>query len=198
MISSYYLPRWEVFFRMTADAMKAGRPLDGAKYGRMLDEMAWDWTQNGRIEGQVKPTGDSCDIAGLLFEKYAGIILNRESRPGDVVGMWGPEIPAKKFEVRSWTLERPALKPGGYIVTFTFSGGRDALRMKNVRLLSGDTEIAADRHEGWAGDAHRGNTFILNVQQEVSEKAVLEAEIGTATDGGMDSTGAITLKAIVD
>lgn len=193
LISSYYLPRWEVYFRMLAESLETGRPFDTASYRTTLDAMAWTWTQNGWIEGVTEPTGDSYALAEALFETHAEGIMARPLSIGEIVGTWTPALLGPMFETRSWTLKGATLEPGRYRVSFTYTGGRDALRMRNVRLSAGSVELTGDAHEGWAGHQNRRNTFYLDLAQAAPAGSVLVAEIVSATEGSTDSSGTISL-----
>ena len=64
----------------------------------------------------------------------------------------------------------PIKEPGTYAVTFTYRSGNHALKIKEVRLCDGQTQIAVDAHPGSAGDERNtsGNTYRLKVDKPVA------------------------------
>ncbi len=125
---------------------------------------------------------------GPLITKYARIMrkLNPESPLGlsapvvmrDWVRQynygqgWSPEI-IPGSEVPLQMINVPMQKPGKYAVTFKIVTGRDAVHVKQVRLLDGDNCIAEDktaRSVTWGATVQ---TFNLDVKK-ASKSPVLE------------------------
>lgn len=68
----------------------------------------------------------------------------------------------------------PIREPGTYSVTFSYTNGAHALKIKEVRLYDGDTQIACDAHPGSTGTPQntKGNTYTLKADKTVARPRV--------------------------
>jgi len=70
LVNDYYLPRWEIFFDQVLNDLQNYKEVDLATMEHRLDESDRRWIRsNKRYSSQ--PEGDSLEIAGRLFKKYA-------------------------------------------------------------------------------------------------------------------------------
>lgn len=63
----------------------------------------------------------------------------------------------------------PINTAGIYTVAFQYKKGNHALRVKAVELYDGETKVAEDRHDGFAGLKVNKNTYDLKVEKDVKE-----------------------------
>ena len=62
----------------------------------------------------------------------------------------------------------PVKEPGTYEVTFTYTGGTQALLISAVELYDGAKKVAEDRHPGSTGHKHSNNVYVLKVPSRVT------------------------------
>ncbi len=80
--------------------------------------------------------------------------------------------------------------PGKQTVTFTYTKGAHGLSLQSASLLENDREISSDKHDGFAGSKHTGNTYTLDFPApRPAAKYVLR--IRAFGDGGTDSFGTV-------
>ena len=71
MFSSYYLPRWEEFFRRLNRSLDDGTTFDRAPF--VADMCAWEQAWSRRTDSfPTEPRGDALVIAREMFDKYFG------------------------------------------------------------------------------------------------------------------------------
>lgn len=79
---------------------------------------------------------------------------------------WSPEVlPGSPTPMKM--LGAPIGAPGEYTVSFYIVTGRDAVRIRSVRLLDGSKLIAADEREQLVDYSTRTRTYTLSVKKEV-------------------------------
>ena len=69
MLTSFYLPRWQMFLERLDTALAEGKPLDAAANENALRDWEVAWTHRSDRYPSV-PTGDSVAVSRRLWEKY--------------------------------------------------------------------------------------------------------------------------------
>ena len=69
LLSDFYKPRWEIFFKMTTDSLDAGKEFDPAVFDKYIRNWEWEWV-NKRKDYAVEPSGNSIDRVIMLYNKY--------------------------------------------------------------------------------------------------------------------------------
>jgi alpha-N-acetylglucosaminidase len=74
LISTYYRPRWELFFGYLSNALADGIDFDEEEFNSecLKMEQAWQYSQR---RYPAEPTGDSYVIANELYGKYETLLL---------------------------------------------------------------------------------------------------------------------------
>ena len=78
MLSDFYLPRWELFFKRLDASLATDRPFDAAAFENEIRdwEVAWTHQSNPFL---TEPQGDSVETARRLWAKYGDALLRREA-----------------------------------------------------------------------------------------------------------------------
>ncbi len=84
-------------------------------------------------------------------------------------------------------------QPGTYKLCFTQKAGGDKLTISEAVLLCGDTELAADRHEGRADNS--SGSYLLEVK-EVPAGGKLTIRVTSRCGGWHNSSGEITISKV--
>ena len=69
LLSDFYKPRWEIFFKMTTDSLDAGKEFDPVVFDKYIRNWEWEWV-NKRKDYTVEPSGNSIDRVIILYNKY--------------------------------------------------------------------------------------------------------------------------------
>ncbi len=130
----------------------------------------------------LDPKSDMADGA----RRYTDYI---QSAPVPVTDRWDGSVCGDNAV---WTrdVSRIITRPGSYKVTFEQKEGGDRLDIKEVVLLAGDREIAADKHAGRADNSSGG--YLLDVT-DVPAGGTLTLRMTTHCGGWRNSNGKITL-----
>lgn len=75
LIASYYIPRWEEFFRRMDAALADGKPFDNAGYREWAVRFEGDWTARTGDAFAAAPKGDPVQTARTIFLKYRAEML---------------------------------------------------------------------------------------------------------------------------
>ncbi len=84
----------------------------------------------------------------------------------------------------------PIKEAGSYNVTFTYTGGSQALNIVAVELYDGKMKVSQDRHSGTAGNQHSNNVYTIKANQQVNEPHIFI----TTDMPQRDSYGKITIE----
>jgi alpha-N-acetylglucosaminidase len=70
LIKGYYKPRWEMFFKMLDQSLKAGSTADLKAFDRQVKDWEWKWVNlhNNAYSGTTK--GNSFEVVSGLYKKY--------------------------------------------------------------------------------------------------------------------------------
>jgi alpha-N-acetylglucosaminidase len=69
LLTDFYKVRWQKFFETTALAMKAGKSVDIVTFDKEISQWEWQWV-NTQKNFPTEPTGNSIQVAKLLYNKY--------------------------------------------------------------------------------------------------------------------------------
>ena len=69
LLSDFYKPRWEKFFRLLTTSLRQGHAPDTTGFDHEIRAWEWNWVNEQR-SFPVDPTGDSGQVAAALYRKY--------------------------------------------------------------------------------------------------------------------------------
>ncbi len=78
LISGFYLPRWERFFRSLDEAMASGRSFDDKAFENTIRDWEVNWTHQTE-DYPSEPIGDSVAVARALWAKHGQTVLEPEA-----------------------------------------------------------------------------------------------------------------------
>jgi alpha-N-acetylglucosaminidase len=92
LLSTYYLPRWNYFVTFLLNAVSAGKPFDGDRFGTVLMAFEQQWNRLNTTY-PTTPEGDTLRAANALATKYldASEIAHRYRRVART-DAWGPNV----------------------------------------------------------------------------------------------------------
>ncbi|MDF3078390.1 MAG: Alpha-N-acetylglucosaminidase [Sphingobacteriaceae bacterium] len=73
MISGFYKPRWQQFFRYADQQLSAGKEINQKEFEEKIVDWEWNWINSSDIYND-KPVGDEIEIANRLYKKYIPLI----------------------------------------------------------------------------------------------------------------------------
>ena len=103
---------------------------------------------------------------------------------------WTPAVMQASGEPIELGGPLPIKLPGVYTVTFLYESGADAAIIRSVELRDGDTPVAEDRHNGFAGKNPNNNVYTLKVTEELKQPRLF---ITFDQKGKNNSSGHITI-----
>ncbi len=167
LIRDLYVPR----IRALAEAMSAGQPFDRNKW-----EAAWMETPGvSFVETLANPCSQARD---LVREAYATPLPKPAGDAAEVLGTWSPANVTVDWKQVEWPLDGAKLGTLGG-VRFQFTSGNHRLDIREVSIVADGKVVATDRHEGEAGDIHRGHIYRFNIPKgtAANNTLVLRAEV---------------------
>ncbi len=90
----------------------------------------------------------------------------------NLVEGWSPSVLPEDSTPVELEGKHPIKSAGTYEVTFTYTGGTEALRIKGVRVCDGNTTVAEDMHQGSTGHKSSNNTYSVTVPAELKNPRV--------------------------
>ena len=179
LLRTYYMGRWREFIQRVEQALATDTVFDEAAYQKWRVAADGRWVTATRSAFLVRPDGDPTATATRLMAKYRADLV---VPPPDVLPVpearlaspaWSPAVFIGDGP-QHWTLDASALArgTGTLLVTFRFREGDSALTIHKVALVQAGYELAADVHDGWAGNEHKNNTYQLNVGELAADKPV--------------------------
>lgn len=104
------------------------------------------------------------------------------------------QVPENDYVTVEWCVPYTIDRKGNYQLIFVHNGGESTLKIKNVRLVFDQVEVASDNHEGSAGkyESH-DNIYSFNQQTDVTEGVKIFIRADLKNEGGTDSHGHIYL-----
>jgi alpha-N-acetylglucosaminidase len=81
LLTSFYLPRWQMFFDRLDSALAAGKPFDANAWEQVTREWEEQWTRR-TDEYPTDPRGDSVAAVRRLWTKYEPYFGERGGRDG--------------------------------------------------------------------------------------------------------------------
>ncbi len=163
LIKDFYLPRWQKFFALQQDVLEGKK--DSASAGSEFmqktckDELAF--AENGVIY-PAKATGDTFKIANMIMSKYSKTLDSLCAEENNSSGLpWD----LNQGKIFNFEVTDRIDAVGTYTVTMQWKTGDSALRIKSVKLYQGNTEVAADVHDGQTGWDNINNTYTLKLDK---------------------------------
>ncbi len=131
------------------------------------------------------------DYAPETAEGQAASLIMRDWVPGLSYGKgWSPNcIPLTK-ETMQMEGKLPITDTGTYLVTFKYEWGGAGLVVFGVELYDGDTKVAEDMHEGFAGNNSNNNVYRLSVPKKLNKPKLMI----TLGQDNRDTYGKITIE----
>lgn len=181
LIRDFYIPR----MKAVTEAMAAGQPFDRGTW-----EAAW--LKSPGIS-PVQPLDDPATQASeWVNAAYQSAIPKIGSQVGEVVGTWEPGKIKTDWSVVEWPLGAAWLeKLGG--VRFQFTGGDHRLDIREVSIVADGQVVASDKHDGTAGNVHRGHVYRFDIPAETRANNTLILRADIRSMGGANSRGNIIL-----
>jgi alpha-N-acetylglucosaminidase len=167
LIRDFYVPR----MRALTSAMAEGKPFDRNRW-----EAAWiDKPGISAVVPFERPAQEATD---LVKAAYAEPVAMARAAEGEVIGTWEPGKVKVDWSVVEWPLDASLLeKLGG--VRFQFTGGHHRLDIREVAVVADGRVIATDKHDGEAGDVHRGHVYRFEIPAgtRANNTLVIRAEV---------------------
>jgi hexosaminidase len=180
---------------------------------RILGAQGQAWTEwmidSGRVEYMVYPRAcalaevawtpkenkDYCDFYDRLKTHARRLgYLHVNYRPlDDLVALWRPDTIGEEFADLVFDITEHLDGPGTYEIEMRYSHGAHGLDVARVEMLAGESVIAADEHEGFAGRRSKDQFYRLDVP-EVKPDVPYTVRIRAKGSGGTDSVGEIILR----
>ena len=101
------------------------------------------------------------------------------------------EISSTEWTTKKFVVSGALEQTGSYGVIFMFTEGKNALKIKNVKLLVNAAQVASDDHEGTAFDPSENNTWSFYVATAPAVGAHIEVQADVMTVDGEDSNGKV-------
>ncbi len=145
-----------------------------------------------------KPTGNvlGSPLASPHFFAAMEYPMAYAKRTKSALSTWSP----KDLQNDGWTKLRIPLTPamltddGKVTLRFTYTKGSQKLCIESLALVKGNTTVTQDSHPGETGDAHRDNTYTLDIPAEVKASPSSYTLVATVKgDENNDSHGTISL-----
>ncbi|MCX6879816.1 MAG: alpha-N-acetylglucosaminidase [Verrucomicrobia bacterium] len=200
LFRSYYMGRWREFIQRVDQALEAGTPFDASSYQKARVAADGRWVTSTQRGFLIHPQGDPCETAARLMAKYRPdlVVPAPEVLPVSKVALATPAWSPAAFTGEGrhcWTLDASALvrSTGTHLVTFRFREGDSALTIQQVALVQDGRELAADTHDGWAGNEHKNHTYRLTVKELAPGKPVTLV-IGVEPASSIQTTGVIEIR----
>lgn len=139
---------------------------------------------HGKMMGYLE-TMYKLDPKSIYGESYAGAMRLWDSWSTK----WSPEtIPAQNGPM---DVPAPNIKePGVYTVTFSFNSGLHGFSASAVELYDGDTKVAEDVHDCFAGSRCEGNVYTLQVSKKLAKPHL---KVMTTMGANRNSHGTISI-----
>lgn len=80
LMSSYYKERWARFFKMTAEALREGKPWDQKSFYEYIRQWGWSWVNDVENTFIVEPVGDPVAVSKEMYAKYYDVISRSDVR----------------------------------------------------------------------------------------------------------------------
>jgi len=126
--------------------------------------------------------------ASLVYEHTDTSV--KYARHGKQIGRWqAGKIAAKTPKPAIFDATGIINKPGTYVVTFLYTGGRHRLDIDGVEVLKNDRPTPAkDIHHGYTGGKSKGNTYTVKIADyetgaSYTIRAAIYGDIGTDSNG---------------
>lgn len=74
VISGFYKPRWELFFKTVENAMAGGREADFKAFDKAVEQLEWQWVNQHEGAYATAPQGDAVVTALQLYGQYSPVI----------------------------------------------------------------------------------------------------------------------------
>lgn len=167
LIRDFYVPR----MRAMTTAMAEGKPFDRHKWEAT-------WVQTAGISGVEPFAAPAREAAALVKAAYAGPIPKLAFAEGEVIGTWEPGKVKVDWSVVEWPIDAGLLERLGG-VRFQFTGGHHRLDIREVSVVADGKVVATDKHDGEAGDVHRGHVYRFDIPAGTSANntLVIRAEV---------------------
>jgi hexosaminidase len=107
--------------------------------------------------------------------------------PGNRRG-WTPETIDVSWTTITWPVVKSVTARGTYEVAFVYTGGANALKVKDVKMGTDGSWTGVDEHEGVAGPTPVANIYSFTTSSWASEASITATVAG---DGGTDSAGSV-------
>ena len=101
------------------------------------------------------------------------------------------EIPSDHWVTIQWPVKGNFQEAGKLQAAFVWKGGRNGLRVRNVKLVVDGTVASTDAHESVAFDTMTSENIYSLTTQQISNKKVVAVTAEVKGEGGSDTQGAM-------
>jgi hypothetical protein len=129
--------------------------------------------------GRHHPASDGSARRGSASEEKGQALQN---------ATWSPANVAAEWKQAEWPLDATRLNTLAG-VRFQFTGGNHRLDIREVSIMADGKVVANDRHDGEAGDIHRGNIYRFTIPKGTAAnntlalRAVVRSLLGAQSNG---------------
>lgn len=136
------------------------------------------WVESAGVSGVEPFAAPEREAAALVKAAYDGPIPTPAVVQGEVIGTWEPGKMKVEWSVVEWPLDAGLLERLGS-VRFQFTGGHHRLDIREVSVVADGKVVATDKHDGEAGDVHRGHVYPFDIPAgtQANNTLVLRAEV---------------------
>lgn len=80
LMSSYYKERWDRFFKMTAEALREGKPWEQKAFYDYIRQWGWNWVNDTEMCFIAEPSGNPVEVSKEMYMKYYEVISRSDVR----------------------------------------------------------------------------------------------------------------------
>jgi alpha-N-acetylglucosaminidase len=167
LIRDFYVPRMKALAAAMAD-------------GKSFDRHQWEavWVKTPGVSPVGKLPNPCARARDWVREAYATPLPKSDGGDAEVLGTWSPGNVTVEWQHVEWPLDATKLDTLAG-VRFQFTSGNHRLDIREVSIVADGRVVATDRHDGEAGDLHRGNTYRFEIPKgaRANNTLVLRAEV---------------------
>ena len=181
LIRDFYVPRLKASFER----------IQGKSINTNVWEQAW-LSKPGvsKITPYSNPSAKAFDLVTIAMNEK--ILVYSEGKSGPELGDWSPGTISSTWQTVEWELN-PELLNTMKGLTFTYTKGNQALKIKQVELVCDGAVVATEKHDGLAGNPSNRNTFLISAPKGTQANNGCLVRAIVKGFGGKNSYGTVKL-----